>query len=656
MRLLSRTPRGFTLLELIVTIVILGVLAAIAVPTFAGVIDRSHDESAEVSLAAYAREVQALTAMDNAGSLEQQYFEEAGSGMVMATAPGVSASSLRVRALPAPLAAARFEKEGITVFSYAISGDKQTAGLTAISAANHCVALTMTLTTTTPEPISTDPSTCHAGSIGGNPDNSGFLTDPVVAIPPDPNFDALTAPYLTVKGSTTTDVTVKWDSVPNVTGYRVKISSTPDMASGIESDIGLMREQLVTLEPGVTKYVTVTSLRGSEASSPSNVLAVTALPAAPQNVRTSTSGTQVTVSWDAVPGAAGYYVYQDSTDGAAEGTFTRAVVGGGVTSTTFTLAEGQTSTFVVRAYNAGGTSAAGGPADGTAVPAVPALSVSSVTNTTATFAWTAPSGAVRYEYQQRQNGGAWEAVRDMVAATSVTTEPTTTGNRIDAQVRACNAGGCSAWSPIATAQLTMNLSYFLSNGYHITDTGVSSTNGVGSGMTVSCPSGTIPLFRVQDDWNGWGWTGWMKGNHNGTRSVDSKGAQHGAHYGGTTSIQWQGLCKNEGSGQVSQTYQWDTAVKRSIPAPSGLYVNIPAYRTAGWGASCPSGTTTHYRWWKGYGYDGGGFTMYIDWTTATSWSDTSRAWGSPGPMWVKAWCRSDANGTLSPESHADGVF
>ncbi len=44
--MLNRTRKGMTLLELIVVIVILGILAAIAIPTFEAVIGKANDQSA----------------------------------------------------------------------------------------------------------------------------------------------------------------------------------------------------------------------------------------------------------------------------------------------------------------------------------------------------------------------------------------------------------------------------------------------------------------------------------------------------------------------------------------------------------------------------------------------------------------------------------
>lgn len=58
--------RGFTLLELIVAIVIVSLLAALAIPTFKGVIMSSKLETAEVTASSYAREVLALAAFEQA--------------------------------------------------------------------------------------------------------------------------------------------------------------------------------------------------------------------------------------------------------------------------------------------------------------------------------------------------------------------------------------------------------------------------------------------------------------------------------------------------------------------------------------------------------------------------------------------------------------
>ena len=57
-----RAQGAFTLLELIVTIVILAILAALAIPTFAQVISKSKLEAAEVTLGSFSREVLALDA------------------------------------------------------------------------------------------------------------------------------------------------------------------------------------------------------------------------------------------------------------------------------------------------------------------------------------------------------------------------------------------------------------------------------------------------------------------------------------------------------------------------------------------------------------------------------------------------------------------
>lgn len=65
---LTRTRRAFTLLELIVTIVVLGVLALLAIPTFDGLIGKSEEATAVSSSESMIRSAQALESFDRAST------------------------------------------------------------------------------------------------------------------------------------------------------------------------------------------------------------------------------------------------------------------------------------------------------------------------------------------------------------------------------------------------------------------------------------------------------------------------------------------------------------------------------------------------------------------------------------------------------------
>lgn len=65
--MMNRTKKAFTLLELIVVVVVLGILALVAVPSFTGVINNSRGSVAENTAASIARDANALAAF-NSGS------------------------------------------------------------------------------------------------------------------------------------------------------------------------------------------------------------------------------------------------------------------------------------------------------------------------------------------------------------------------------------------------------------------------------------------------------------------------------------------------------------------------------------------------------------------------------------------------------------
>src|SRR4051794_21988105 len=94
MRLPSSPRRAFTLIELIVVVVVLGLLAGIGVVAYGQVVTRSNDRKAALELASLGREAAALAATENRSAWALSDFtaalDDTAAGPVFA--PGVGAA------------------------------------------------------------------------------------------------------------------------------------------------------------------------------------------------------------------------------------------------------------------------------------------------------------------------------------------------------------------------------------------------------------------------------------------------------------------------------------------------------------------------------------------------------------------------------------
>lgn len=120
--MLSRARKGFTLIELIVVIVILGILAALAIPTFSKVIERARKSNLERAAEALGREAVALAAFEDRAVQEKDVVEAYGD--IQAT--GYTLDSTMNPGDPTPVTSFELSRDGYTA-TVSINGNEVSA-------------------------------------------------------------------------------------------------------------------------------------------------------------------------------------------------------------------------------------------------------------------------------------------------------------------------------------------------------------------------------------------------------------------------------------------------------------------------------------------------------------------------------------------------
>jgi prepilin-type N-terminal cleavage/methylation domain-containing protein len=221
--MLTRSPapkRAFTLLELIVVIVILGLLAALAIPTFARVTKKSQDASALTTLRSVARDAQALVAFGDtdwasAAGVVRTEVNRASGGV---SAAGLSVVDLAERDPRVPselgvLAGA----SGATLALLSASGNVCVVGVSLSAVGGGACATPQDHPSGVGKSLSSDPAVLPGGAAGvGTAPTPAPSTAPAVPLGAPSNVTA-------VAGDS--QVSVSFDLVAGATKYVVTSSS-----------------------------------------------------------------------------------------------------------------------------------------------------------------------------------------------------------------------------------------------------------------------------------------------------------------------------------------------------------------------------------------------------------------------------------------------
>lgn len=407
--------RAFSLVELVVVIVVLGILAAIGIVSYQQVVTASQDKAARLELTAVAREASALAVADGRSVWEQDDFVAAladVSSSAPASGPGTGAAGPGLALVYTTPGAADSSSMEHGKVSLSRAGER--AGLAMATAGGRCALARVTLPThVTAWTVGNVNGSCRGSTaLTKNPGDDVAPTDPVSGFTPD-------APTALTATKTDAGVVLTWAASPGSTGSTVYRSVNGGEFTALAGPLGTTAYTDTTATTAGTVFAYEVTAVGDNESLLSKPATVSTAPSAPGPVTVQTSGTDVTVSWPAVDGADGYRIYKD-------GAFFGQVVGAATTSATDSLPAGATATYTVAAYSAAGEGSQSSPATTAAIPSAPTGAAFTLASNLTSVVLTWDQSATATGYRIYRDGTLVKTIADGTVTTATITQATGT--------------------------------------------------------------------------------------------------------------------------------------------------------------------------------------------------------------------------------------